>query len=59
MQTWEIEVRRTSYVTVWVEADTQDEATDKAWDEINSGYYTEDASWDIHSINGNEVTEAK
>lgn len=57
MQTWEIEVRRTSYVTVWVIAETQDEATEKVWKQIESDTYTDDALWQIHSIDGNEVGE--
>ena len=57
MKTWEIEVRRTSYVTVWVEAATQEEAEQKAWKDIESNNYTDDGMWEIHSIDGNEVKE--
>lgn len=57
MKTWEIEVRRTSYVTVWVEAATQEEAEQKAWKDIESNNYTDDGMWEIYSIDGNEVKE--
>lgn len=55
MKTWEIEVRRTSYVTIWVEADTQEEAEQRVWKDIESNTYRSDGVWEIHSID--EVEE--
>lgn len=47
MPTYLIEVQRTSYVDVEVEADSQADAESKAWDEVatrgDSGY----ADWEI------------
>ena len=49
MKTYEIELRRTSYIVVTVEADTQEEAEAKVYDEgaVKLDNY---ASWDIESI---------
>lgn len=55
MKTYEIEIRRTSYITIWVDAESKDQAEAKAWEDLNSNQYTEDASWEIHSIDGEEV----
>ncbi len=51
MRTFEIELRRTSYIVLTIEAETQEEAEAKAWGEIESGDYRhEDAHWDIESV---------
>lgn len=55
MKTFEIELRRTSYMVVTVEAESQDEAEALAWKEIDSRPDSDDASWDIESIE--EVTQ--
>jgi hypothetical protein len=50
MKTYEVEMRRTSYVTVTVEAESIEDAKDKAWEEVTSdGSWgtNNDASWDI------------
>jgi hypothetical protein len=50
MKTYEVEMRRTSYVTVTVEAKSIEDAKDKAWEEVTSdGSWgtNNDASWDI------------
>jgi hypothetical protein len=49
MKTYEVELRRTSYIVVTVEADTQEEAEAKAYDEgaVKLDNY---ASWDVESI---------
>lgn len=54
MKTYEVELRRTSYITVTVEAETIEEAEAKAYDEgtVKLDNY---ASWDIESIE--EVTK--
>jgi hypothetical protein len=52
MKTYQIELKRTSYVTLSIEADTQDEAEELAWLELASdgSYGYRDADWDIESI---------
>lgn len=50
MKTYEVEIRRTSFFVVTVEAKDEEEAEDKAWEEINSRADTYHASWDIESI---------
>lgn len=49
MKTFEIELRRTSYITVTVEAETIEEAEAKAYDEGSVKLDTY-ASWEIESI---------
>jgi hypothetical protein len=55
MKTYEIEIKRTSYITLWVDAESKEQAEEKAWEDLNSNQYTEDASWEIYSIDGEEV----
>lgn len=52
MKTFEVELRRTSYITVTVEAENAEEAAGKAWHAVESGYFgnDDDASWDVESI---------
>lgn len=50
MKTYEVEYRRTSYITVTVEAETADEADAKAWLEIEERFDLNDAVWEIESI---------
>lgn len=51
MRTYEVELRRTSYITVTVEARDQNEAEEKAWQEIENGRTDiYDAQWDVESI---------
>ncbi len=51
MKTFEVELRRTSYITVTVEADNKDQAEEKAWQEIENGRTDIcDAQWDVESI---------
>jgi len=49
MKTYEVELRRTSYITITVEAETVEEAEAKAYDEgtVKLDNY---ASWEIESI---------
>jgi hypothetical protein len=52
MKSYEIEIKRTSFITVTVEADTVEEAEQKAWEEIEGGYDEGGyADWEIDSIN--------
>jgi len=41
MKTYEVELRRTSFITVWVKAEDKDKAEVAAW---------ADASWEISAI---------
>ena len=51
MKTYEVELRRTSYIIVTVEAENEDEAEAKAWAEIEDGRADiNDAVWDVESI---------
>lgn len=51
MKTFEVELRRTSYITMIVEADNKDQAEAKAWQEIENGRTDiYDAQWDVESI---------
>jgi hypothetical protein len=55
MKTFEVELRRTSYIVLTVEAEDADQAEEKAWEEIERGDYRhEDAAWGIEFIE--EVT---
>jgi hypothetical protein len=48
MKTYQVELKRTSYVTFEIEARSEEDAEAFAWDRLN-GYYNEDASWEIES----------
>lgn len=52
MKLFEIELKRTSYVTIRIEAETADEAEKLAWEELASdGSYNEGhANWDVEAI---------
>ena len=52
MKTYQIELKRTSYVNLTIEAENEDEAEALAWQELASdgSYGTESADWDIESI---------
>ena len=49
MKTYQIELKRVSYVNVTVDAETQDEAEDAAWKELGNGDY-KSADWFMESI---------
>lgn len=55
MKSYEVEVRCTSFITVWVEAENEDEAETLAFKQIATERYHDHASWDIESIE--EVTK--
>jgi len=48
-KTYEVELKRVSYVTITVEASSPEEAEDKAWKEIENDNLCEDASWMVES----------
>ena len=54
MSTYDIEIRRTSYITLWVDAESKEQAEEKAWKEIEYDPVNDDASWEIHSIDGEQ-----
>jgi hypothetical protein len=56
MKTFEVELRRTSYMVVTVQAETVEEAEDLAWDCVSKrvNFADDDASWDVESIEEKE-----
>jgi hypothetical protein len=50
MKTYEIELKRVSYTTIEVEAESQEEAEALAWEEVKEDYYKDDGDWEIESI---------
>jgi hypothetical protein len=50
MKTYDVELKRTSYITLTVEANSEDEAEEKAWLELDGEHAHADAQWDIESI---------
>lgn len=59
MKTYEVEYRRTSFITVTVEAETQEEADEKAWKQIEEDHYINDALWEIESVEEINQGESK
>jgi hypothetical protein len=56
MKTYQIELKRTSYVNITVEAESVEEAEQLAWDELRSdgSYGLTYADWEIESIELNQ-----
>jgi hypothetical protein len=51
MRTFEIELRRTSYITLTVEAKDEDDAEAQAWARVEADNVNiNDAQWDVESI---------
>lgn len=50
MKTYQIELKRTSYVNLTIEAENIDEAEALAWKQVDQDYYRDDGAWDIESI---------
>lgn len=50
MKTFEVELKRTSYITLFIEAESKDEAEYKAWQEVMNNPNSSDASWGVESI---------
>lgn len=50
MKTYQIEMKRTSYITLTIEAESEDKAEDLAWKQVDQDCYREDATWDLESI---------
>lgn len=49
MRVYEVELKRTSYIIVTVEAESQDDARTKAFAEAGREYRS-DASWEVKAI---------
>lgn len=47
---FEVELKRESYVTYTVEANSPDEAEDKAWKELERNVPNEHGYWSVESI---------
>ena len=56
MKTYQIELKRTSYVNITVEAESVEEAEELAWDKLRSdgSYGLTYADWEIESIELNQ-----
>lgn len=51
MAFYQVELKRVSFITVEVEAQTPDQAELMAWNELQSGDYDDnDADWSLQSI---------
>jgi hypothetical protein len=50
MKTYQIELKRTSYINVCVDAENEDAAEELAWKEVENYDNHADASWDIECI---------
>lgn len=50
MKTYQIELKRTSYINLTIEAANVDEAEALAWKQVDEDYYRDDGAWDIESI---------
>ena len=52
MKQFAVELKRTAYVTIYVDAETKEQAEDAAWAELQAGesYYGEDADWECADI---------
>ncbi len=57
MKTYGVELKRTSYIFVTVEAENEDDAEKQAWKRIEAdgGININDSSWEVESIE--EITE--
>jgi hypothetical protein len=55
MKTYQIELKRTSYVNLTIEAENEDEAEALAWRQMEQDYYRDDGAWDIESIELDDV----
>jgi len=55
MKTYQIELKRTSYINLTIEADNVDEAEALAWKQVDQDYYRDDGAWDIESIELDDI----
>lgn len=56
LKTFEVELKRVSYITVKVEAESKDHAEELAWTELmtDGAWNVEDANWDVETITETE-----
>lgn len=60
MKTYTVELKRTSFITLTVEADSVEDAETKAWAELESGGDdTTCADWEVESIEEQEHVNAR
>ncbi len=59
MKTFEVELRRTSYITVHVVANDEDHAEELAWEEVESRDDESYANWEVESIEEVKPTEGE
>ena len=51
MKQFAVELKRTSYITVYVDAETKEQAEEKVWNESEYGAYDDnDASWECSDV---------
>jgi hypothetical protein len=51
MKTFEVELKRESYVTLTIDANNREEAEEKAWHQIEQNYPNiNDSQWNLSSI---------
>ena len=51
MKQFAVELKRTSYITVYVDAETKEQAEDKVWNEAEYGAYDDgDADWECTEV---------
>jgi len=55
MKTYQIELKRTTYVNLTIEAESEDEAEELAWKDVDQNYYRDDGSWEIESVEEDNI----
>ncbi len=50
MKTYQIEMKRTSYINLTIEAENEEAAEALAWKQIDADYYRDDGAWEIETI---------
>lgn len=55
MKTYQIELKRTSYINLTIEAENADEAEALAWKQVDQDCYRDDGWWDIESIELDDI----
>ena len=50
MKTYQIELKRTSYVNLTIEAANEEDAEAQAWKQVEADYYRDDGAWEIETI---------
>lgn len=51
MKTYQVELRRTSFINVWIDAENEEQAEALAWKEVsNFDPVNDSASWDIEYL---------